>query len=172
MEHLNCSNTCRSSCSHSLLLAAILKAFFQTVEVPRGTDLEYPEKLELAPLQGPIFEASDDNYLREKDGKYLTINGELNKIANNVSFGRSLAGVHWSSDNIESLLLGEKIAIGILQEQQLTFAESHSFSFISFDGRLVTIKTANEHLLCVEQRRSEVVYSKKPVFDAFDSTLH
>ncbi|CCQ50214.1 Vanadium-dependent bromoperoxidase 2 [Crocosphaera watsonii WH 8502] len=46
----------------------------------------------------------------------LTVEGELNKVAANISIGRNWAGVHYFTDYIESLRLGEQIAIGILEE--------------------------------------------------------
>jgi len=54
----------------------------------------------------------------------LTVEGELNKLASNISIGRNWAGVHYFTDYYESLLMGEQIAIGILQEQKLMFNEN------------------------------------------------
>ena len=36
----------------------------------------------------------------------LTVENELNKLAANIAFGRDWAGVHYWSDQIESLQLG------------------------------------------------------------------
>jgi hypothetical protein len=47
----------------------------------------------------------------------LTVGGELNKLASNIAFARSMAGVHWRSDNLWGLLLGEAVAIELLREQ-------------------------------------------------------
>jgi len=48
--------------------------------------------------------------------------------------------VHWRSDYTESLRLAEEIAIGILQEQRLTYNERHhSFTLTKFDGNAITI---------------------------------
>jgi hypothetical protein len=44
----------------------------------------------------------------------LTIEGELNKLAQNVAMGRSMGGVHWRTDNARSLVLGEALAAQIL----------------------------------------------------------
>lgn len=38
----------------------------------------------------------------------LTVGGELNKLAANISLGRNAAGVHWRSDAFMSLRLGER----------------------------------------------------------------
>ncbi|MFP5272996.1 vanadium-dependent haloperoxidase [Coleofasciculus sp.] len=69
----------------------------------------------------------------------LTVGGELNKVAANISIGRNMAGVHWRTDYTESIKLGEAIAIGILQEQKLTYNEDGCFSLTKFDGTAITI---------------------------------
>lgn len=69
----------------------------------------------------------------------LTIEGELNKLCSNISIGRNWAGVHYYSDYYESILLGEKIALGILEEQKLCFKEDFSLTIPLFDGSEVTI---------------------------------
>ncbi|MDO9241060.1 hypothetical protein [Methylicorpusculum sp.] len=48
----------------------------------------------------------------------LTIGGEINKLASNISLGRDWAGVHYRSDGTEGLLLGEEVGIAILKDWQ------------------------------------------------------
>ena len=60
-----------------------------------------PDGLALVPYYGPP----------------LTVGGELNKLASNVATGRNIAGVHWRSDAMNSLRLGEEIAISLLRDQ-------------------------------------------------------
>ena len=78
-----------------------------------------------------------------KRGSYdfqpLTVEGELNKLAANISIGRDWAGVHYFTDYIESLRLGESIAIGLLEEQKLTYRENFSMTVPLFDGGAVRI---------------------------------
>lgn len=106
----------------------ILKAFF---DVQR----EYPgDKMVQADSVGNSL---IDAHL--PSGTKLTIEGELNKVASNIAFGRSFAGVHYASDNIESLLLGEQIAIGILQEQKLMFGEEFLMCIPLFSGKTMII---------------------------------
>ena len=69
----------------------------------------------------------------------LTVEGELNKLASNISIGRDWAGVHFFTDYYESIRLGEKIAIGILEEQKLTYGENFSMSVPLFDGSCIRI---------------------------------
>lgn len=66
----------------------------------------------------------------------LTIEGELNKLCSNVSIGRNWAGVHYYSDYIESIRLGESVAIGILEEQKITYGEEFKMSIPLFDGTI------------------------------------
>ena len=69
----------------------------------------------------------------------LTVEGELNKLAANISIGRNWAGVHYFTDYIESLRMGEQIAIGILEEQKLTYGENFSMTVPLYDGGTVRI---------------------------------
>lgn len=79
------------------------------------------------------------------DAKDLTVGGELNKLAANIAIGRNHAGVHWRSDYDQSIRLGEQIAISVLEDQACTFNEAFpsgvQFSFTSFDGETVEIKS-------------------------------
>jgi len=45
--------------------------------------------------------------------------------------------VHYRSDYTESILLGEKIAIGILQEQALCYNEKFGCTLTKFDGKKI-----------------------------------
>lgn len=71
----------------------------------------------------------------------LTVEDELNKLAANISIGRNWAGVHYYTDYKDSLLLGEEIAIGILQEQSITYNEKENFflTLPRFDGTEIKI---------------------------------
>ena len=69
----------------------------------------------------------------------LTVEGELNKLASNIAIGRDWAGVHYFSDYIESVRMGEKIAIGILEEQKPTYGENFSMTVPLYDGGTVRI---------------------------------
>ncbi|MMZ68522.1 hypothetical protein D1872_312190 [compost metagenome] len=65
----------------------------------------------------------------------------MNKLAANIALGRDTAGVHWRSDGIEGLKLGEKVAIGILQDYKSTFNEDFDgFSLTKFNGTTIKIK--------------------------------
>ncbi|MFQ6552252.1 vanadium-dependent haloperoxidase [Aestuariibius insulae] len=70
----------------------------------------------------------------------LTLEGELNKLAANISIGRNMAGVHYFSDYYDSLRMGEAIAIGMLEEQALCYpTDPFVLSVRTFDGDTVPI---------------------------------
>lgn len=84
--------------------------------------------------------STDGLVLLSYSGPRLTIGGELNKLAANMSFGRNFAGVHWRSDVTESLKLGEAVAINILQNVKVTCNKNFAgFPLTKFDGTTVTI---------------------------------
>lgn len=67
----------------------------------------------------------------------LTLEGELNKLAANISIGRNMAGVHYFSDYYDSLRMGEEIAIGILEEQALCYGtDPFVLTVPTFDGEV------------------------------------
>ncbi len=78
--------------------------------------------------------ATDGIRLKKVSITNLTIQGELDKLAANIAIGRDFAGVHFYTDYYESLRMGERIAIGMLQEQMLTYREPLSMRLRSFDG--------------------------------------
>lgn len=112
----------------------ILKAFFD-------------HTAELIPAGG-AYEANPDTHGRTlrkvNDNPALTVEEELNKLASNISIGRNMAGVHYFSDYLESIRLGELIAIGILEEQALMYDRLQFPFFMTvplFDGGTVVIGT-------------------------------
>jgi hypothetical protein len=62
----------------------------------------------------------------------LTIEGELNKLAQNVAMGRSIGGVHWRTDNTRSLVLGEALAAEMLHGISCDIVEPVEFTFRTF----------------------------------------
>ncbi|HEV8581195.1 MAG TPA: hypothetical protein VGX68_19185 [Thermoanaerobaculia bacterium] len=73
-------------------------------------------------------------------GADLTVGGELDKLASNIALGRDFAGMHWRTDSVEGLKLGEEVAIRILEELSFTGNELFSgFSLRRFDGRRISV---------------------------------
>ncbi|CEH28686.1 vanadium-dependent haloperoxidase [Aneurinibacillus migulanus] len=96
---------------------------------------------ELFVIPNPVVACSNGLSLLPYSDSSLTIGGELNKLAANIALGRDTAGVHWRSDGIEGLKLGEKVAIGILQDYKSTFNEDFDgFSLTKFNGTTIKIK--------------------------------
>jgi hypothetical protein len=74
------------------------------------------------------------------DRDNLDINGELNKLAYNISFGHGIhAGIHFRSSTYWSILLGEQIAIGMLRDRAKSNNEPFTISITKFDGTTATI---------------------------------
>ncbi|HVT16320.1 MAG TPA: vanadium-dependent haloperoxidase [Thermoanaerobaculia bacterium] len=92
------------------------------------------------PMPDPKVVNRDGSTLLPYTGPTLTVGGELNKLASNVATGRNIAGIHYRSDAIEGLKLGEAVAISILRDQKAGFPEKFSgFTFTKFDGTKVTV---------------------------------
>jgi len=74
------------------------------------------------------------------DKDSLDINGELNKLAYNVSFGHGIhAGIHFRSSTYWSILLGEQVALSVLQDRAKSYNEPFSINITKFDGTTATI---------------------------------
>lgn len=74
------------------------------------------------------------------DCNNLDFNGELNKLAHNVSFGHGIhAGIHFRSSTYWSILLGEKVALSILQDRAYSYNEPFTIRITKFDGGTATI---------------------------------
>ncbi len=70
----------------------------------------------------------------------LTVNGELHKLAHNISFGHGIhAGIHWRSDTDTSIALGEAVALSYLRDRARSYNEPFSISLTKIDGSKVTI---------------------------------
>jgi len=103
----------------------ILKAFFKGSYV----------------IPSPVQASDDGLMLNTYSGPALTIEGELNKLATNISIGRDAAGVHFRSDGDPGLALGEAMAISVLGDLVNTYHEDFvGFTFKKFDGTSITIK--------------------------------
>jgi hypothetical protein len=92
-------------------------------------------------IQNPVVpDASGTSLIPYNGSENLTVAGELNKMASNVALGRNTAGVHWRSDGTESMLLGEAVAISLLQDQKGCFNEQfNGFGLTKFDGTTITV---------------------------------
>ena len=94
--------------------ATILKAFF---------DADYV-------LPRPVEVTADGLAQQPWQGADLTLGNEIDKLASNIALGRDAAGVHYRSDSIRGLLVGEQQALGLLCDYSRTYNER-------FDGFIV-----------------------------------
>ncbi|MEM6450688.1 MAG: vanadium-dependent haloperoxidase [Cyanobacteria bacterium P01_D01_bin.105] len=128
----------------------ILKAFFDTNAVfvrRKMKDSECTEDIFAMPqaedqsVQYVPDLAGENLIARTGEGyEFLTLEGELNKLAANISIGRNMAGVHYYSDYYDSLRMGEEIAIAILEEQALCYpTDPFVLTVPTFDGDVVRI---------------------------------
>ena len=105
----------------------MLKFFFDGSFVIPSPVAPSSDGLELAPYSG-------------SDAGQLTVNGELNKLGHNVTFGHGIhAGIHWRSDSDRSLLLGEAVALSFLRNRAKTYNEPFTIQLTKFDGTIATI---------------------------------
>jgi membrane-associated phospholipid phosphatase len=106
----------------------VLKAFFDESYI-------IPNPVEPA-VSGQAIALYAGPYVRTE----LTVGGELNKLAANIAIGRNFAGIHWRSDFIESLTLGEEVALHFLEDERRSVNEKFGgFSLTRFDGRKVVV---------------------------------
>src|SRR5262249_23312951 len=75
------------------------------------------------------------------DASQITVNGEIDKLASNIGLGRDFAGIHWRSDYVAGLILGEAVAISILGDQSNLYAgeDFTGFTITRLDGRTITV---------------------------------
>jgi hypothetical protein len=74
------------------------------------------------------------------DAEKLTVNGELHKLAHNISFGHGIhAGIHWRSDTDSSIHLGEQVALSVLRDRSHTYNEKFTIQLTTLDGDTAVI---------------------------------
>jgi hypothetical protein len=105
----------------------LLKFFFDGSHVIRNPLAPTSDGISLVPYTGG-------------DAGQITVNGELNKLAHNVTFGHGIhAGIHWRSDSDQSIILGEALAISVLQDKAQCYNEKFTISLTKLDGSTATI---------------------------------
>jgi hypothetical protein len=91
-------------------------------------------------IPSPVMPASDGLSLVPFSGSPLTVNGELSKLAFNISFAHGIhAGIHFRSSTYWSILLGEQVALSILRDRARSYNEPFTISITKFDGTTATI---------------------------------
>lgn len=106
----------------------LLKAFF-------NTDFK---------LTNAVIPSLDGSELVPWVDKELKLGNELDKLAENVAFGRAAAGVHFKTDNKMGLLLGESIGLQLLAQCKEEYRIKHfdpqfKWKVTKLNGETVTI---------------------------------
>ena len=116
----------------------ILKAMFKTHD-SEGNDILWNSENRKTRV------AVDANTLVEYENiPDMTITGEFNKLASNVSIGRDFAGVHYRSDAVNGMYLGEQYAISFLKDKKSEYYQLYSnwfthFEFQKFNGDMIIV---------------------------------
>jgi hypothetical protein len=111
-------------------LATLLKAFFN-------------EELKIPNPVRPVKGISNETVLVDASGTFddpPTVESEANKLAANTHLGRNFAGIHYRSDGLAGMELGERVATSYLLELLTSKTDAYdcnSFEFTRFDGETV-----------------------------------
>jgi hypothetical protein len=75
------------------------------------------------------------------DKSQITVNGEIEKLASNISQARDFACIHWRSDYEWGLKLGEAAALSVLRDQSNIYAGENfeGFEITTFDGENIIV---------------------------------
>jgi hypothetical protein len=91
-------------------------------------------------IPDPVEATADGTRLEPWHGEALTLGGEIDKLAANIALARDAAGVHFRSDSIRGLRLGEAAAVGLLTDNSRTYNERfEGFVLTKFNGTRVEI---------------------------------
>jgi len=81
----------------------------------------------------------------------MTITGELDKMATNIAFGRNWSGVHYRTDAIQGILLGEQVAIKYMEDLLSSMVQNNlngtspEIKFTGYAGKTITVKPTVRH---------------------------
>jgi hypothetical protein len=93
-----------------------------------------------ASFPAPVQPSDDGLTLLPFEGPHVTGGGELNKLAANISIARNFAGVHYRSDGMEGMNLGEAVALAYLADMQRCVTEHFDgFNLTTFRGDPITV---------------------------------
>ncbi len=112
---------------------AMLKAFFDTDAMFVRDRKPSPDKVRIIPRAeyesnkirykpiACVAAPSGTTLVEVPLSEPLTVGGELDKLAANIAIARNMAGVHFYTDYIDSLTMGEEVAIRTLSEAMSAF---------------------------------------------------
>jgi len=80
------------------------------------------------------------------DRDSLTVNGELLKLAWNITTGHGIhAGIHFRTSSYWSIILGEQVGISVLQDRAKSYAEPFTISITKIDGTTATFNNVTDN---------------------------
>ena len=85
-------------------------------------------------------EANQDGSALNVINGNFSVTGELNKLCSNISIGRNGAGVHYLTDYLDSITMGEEVAISILTDVLAASAVFAELTLDKFDGSQITLR--------------------------------
>jgi hypothetical protein len=88
----------------------------------------------------PAKEPNADGSALVDLGYNLNVGDELDKLISNCGVFRNFAGIHYRSDAEGGILIGEKVAIQLLQEYVKRYADKVMFTLKKRDGTTIQIK--------------------------------
>ena len=92
--------------------------------------------------------SQDGSALEPWRGAGLTLGNEIDKLASNMALGRDAAGVHYRSDSVRGLFVGEQQALGLLRDYSRTYNERlDGFIVRKFNGDRVKVASGEVHPL-------------------------
>lgn len=130
---------------HAIVAGAavtVTKAFIETHD-----DKHNPVLWHMSPLHS--IDGDSLVAYNEADAKNMTITGELNKLASNISLCRDWAGVHYRADADKGIILGERFAISYLQTKLKEYIsdQPRTFRLEKFNGEYIEISPTNVAVL-------------------------
>jgi len=135
---------------HAIIASAcitIIKMFFNSDQ--KWSSLPGVISGILSEIPNAVVQANNNGTTLETytgDISNITIATELNKLASNVAIARNFAGIHYRTDAIRGILLGELIAIDYMRDMLSTMVENNAdytipqIRFRKYNGTIETIK--------------------------------
>jgi hypothetical protein len=136
---------------HAVIAGAcitILKMFFNADQSWSAVNMNNTRINPISPQQYVQSDSTGANLIPYTDGDNveMTICGELNKLASNISIGRNWAGIHYRTDAIQGILLGEQVAIRYMEDMLSSYVQNNlnktvpTIKFTNYKGHTVTVR--------------------------------
>jgi hypothetical protein len=91
-------------------------------------------------LPDPVVPSRDGLRLEPYKGPPLTLGSELDKLAENCALGRDTAGVHFRTDSLAGLRIGEAAALSLIRDRVIAVGDGGpTYRLTTVDGAKVHI---------------------------------